>query len=135
LCIVQGGVLSNSGMFDFEKLEVYQHVNQTNVKVLKEIEGKNSNDPYLYECLKKATVNILLNLSEGTGRITPKDKNEYYTMARSAVFESVAILNLLREMGHVEDDVYHELYDDYERCSKMLLGMLRSYTQSRSSQA
>ena len=122
-------------MFDFEKLEVYQHVNQTNVKVLKEIEGKNSNDPYLYECLKKATVNILLNLSEGTGRITPKDKNEYYTMARSAVFESVAILNLLREMGHVEDDVYHELYDDYERCSKMLLGMLRSYTQSRSSQA
>ena len=122
-------------MFDFEKLEVYQHVNQTNVKVLKEIEGKNSNDPYLYECLKKATVNILLNLSEGTGRITPKDKNEYYTMARSAVFESVAILNLLREMGHVEDDVYHELYDDYERCSKMLLGMLRSYTQSRSPQA
>jgi len=135
LCIVQGGVLSNSGMFDFEKLEVYQHVNQTNVKVLKEIEGKNSNDPYLYECLKKATVNILLNLSEGTGRITPKDKNEYYTMARSAVFESVAILNLLREMGHVEDDVYHELYDDYERCSKMLLGMLRSYSQSRSPQA
>ncbi|MDH5602879.1 MAG: four helix bundle protein [Cyclobacteriaceae bacterium] len=122
-------------MFDFEKLEVYQHVNQTNVKVLKEIEGKNSNDPYLYECLKKATVNILLNLSEGTGRITPKDKNEYYTMARSAVFESVAILNLLREMGHVEDDVYHELYDDYERCSKMLLGMLRSYSQSRSPQA
>ena len=122
-------------MFDFEKLEVYQHVNQTNVKVLKEIAAKNSNDPYLYECLKKATVSILLNLSEGTGRISPKDKNEYYTNARSAVFESVAILNLLRGMGLVEEDVYHELYDDYERCSKMLLGMLRNYSQSRNPQA
>jgi len=118
-------------MFDFEKLEVYQHVNQTNVKVLKEIGNNTGGDPYLMDQWKRASLNSLLNLAEGTGRMSPKEKSHYYTVARSAVFESVAILNILRDLGSIAPDTYDDLYQDYERCSKMLLGMLRSYAQKQ----
>ena len=121
-------------MFDFEKLEVYQHVNQTNVKALREIEKCSQVDPFLLERWKNATVNILLNLSEGTGRLSSKDKNVFYTNSRSAVFESVAVLNLIRDLGQIDMEVCDDLYQDYERCSKMLLGMVRSHSQQRTNE-
>jgi four helix bundle protein len=116
-------------MFDFEKLDVYQVVRDQNLKVLSLLSTNKNIDPYLLEQWKRASLSILLNLAEGTGRMTDTDKKHYLSIARSSVYESVAILDLLKSMKTIDDATFNELYDGYEKSSKMLLGMYRSYTK------
>jgi four helix bundle protein len=113
-------------VFDFEKLEVYQVVKSQNLKALALISQSTSIDLYIKDQWKRASLGILLNLAEGTGRMSVQDKKHYYTMARGSVFECAAILDVLHEMKLVEEDFYVELYAGYEQCSKMLLAMYRS---------
>jgi len=115
-------------MFDFEKLDVYQVVKTNNSKILKFIFSHPTMDPYLKEQWKKSNLNIILNLAEGTGRMTNADKKDYLTDARGSVFESVAILETVKDLELMDDAVFKEFYDGYEQTSKMLLGMIRSYS-------
>jgi four helix bundle protein len=114
-------------MFDFEKLDVYQVVKEQNIKALKYIYSDTKLDDYIKEQWKHASLSILLNLAEGTSRMTNADKKEYLAIARGSVFESVAILDTLKGLNLIEDSLYKEFYDNYETISKMLLGMFRSY--------
>jgi four helix bundle protein len=116
-------------MFDFEKLDVYQVVKDQNLKVLNLLKVNREIDPYLLDQWKRASLGILLNLAEGTGRMTDQDKKHYLTIARSSVYESVAILDLLKSLKVIDDATFTELYDGYEKSSKMLLGMYRSYVK------
>ena len=122
-------VKCKDNMFDFEKLDVYQVVKDQNLKVLGILKTNKEIDPYLMDQWKKASLNSLLNLAEVSGRMTEADKLYYLTIARTSVFESVAILDLLKSMNIIDPASFTELYDGYEKSSKMLLGMYRSYTK------
>ncbi len=115
-------------MFDFEKLDVYQVVKTNNSKILKFILGHTAMDPYIKEQWKRSSLSIILNLAEGTGRMTNTDKKHYLTIARGSVFESVAILETARDLELLNEALFKEFYDGYEQISKMLLGMIRSYS-------
>ena len=114
-------------MFDFEKLDVYQVVKDQNLKVLNILNTNQQIDSYLTEQWKHASLSILLNLVEGTGRMTEADKVHYLTLARTSVFESVAIIDLMKSMNVLDELTFQELYSGYEKSSKMLLGMYRSH--------
>jgi four helix bundle protein len=114
-------------MFDFEKLDVYQIVKSQNLKVLSILKTNKSIDPYLMDQWKRASLSILLNLAEGTGRMAEQDKQHFLTIARGSVFESVAILGLLNDLQLLAEKDYQDLYNGYESSSKMLLAMYRSY--------
>ena len=113
-------------MFDFEKLEVYQVVKSQNLKALTLLNNTSAIDLFIKDQWKRASLSILTNLAEGTGRMSVQDKKHFYTLARGSVFECTAILDLLHEMKIIEDVSYTELYTGYEQCSKMLLAMYRS---------
>jgi four helix bundle protein len=114
-------------MFDFEKLDVYQVVRSTNSRILKFIFSHPTMDPFLKEQWKQSNLNIIVNLAEGTGRMTNGDKRQFLTVSRGNVFVSVAILETLNDLGLVDEVLFKEFYDSYEQISKMLLGMIRSY--------
>jgi len=116
-------------MFDFEKLDLYQIIKNQNIKVLTLLKSNHQIDPYLLDQWKRASLSILLNLAEGTGRLAELDKRHFLTIARGSVYESVAILNLLKEIQMVSESDYQDLYQGYESCSKMLLAMYRSYAK------
>jgi four helix bundle protein len=115
-------------MFDFEKLDVYQVIKVNNSKILKYIFSHPTLDPYIKDQWKKSNMSTILNLAEGTGRMSNPDKKHFLTVARSSVFESVAILETIKELELIEEDKFQEFYDGYEQISKMLLGMIRSYS-------
>ena len=114
-------------MFDFEKLDLYQIVKQQNLRVLTILKSNKSIDPYLMEQWKRSSLSILLNLAEGAGRMSEQDKKNFCTIARGSVYESVAILTLLKDLQVIPEKEFEELYMGYESCSKMLLAMYRSY--------
>ncbi len=114
-------------MFDFEKLEVYQLLRNTNVELLRYLEASGINDKYLEDQLKRAAFSITLNLAEDVGRTTKPDKRRFVTMVRSSLFETVSLVQILRDLDKMESELYKCLYDNYTSISKMLLGLYRGY--------
>lgn len=112
-------------MFDFEKLDVYQEIKSLNTKVIAFIFSEVKDD-YIHNQWKKATMGIMLNLAEGTGRISSSEKKHFYILSRSSVFESVAIMDVLQGQNQIEKSKYDEFYASYEKLSKMLLGLYRN---------
>ena len=113
-------------MFDFEKLDLYQELKKLNFLAYKRIKAINSIDPFIIDQWKRASLSSVLNLAEGTGRMTSNDKKHFYTISRGSIFECAAILELLYELGGITREEYEEFYEGYEKASKMLLGMYRS---------
>ena len=112
-------------MFDFEKLEVYQKIRQLNKDLLPFIFEKQSVNPYIMDQLKRASLSAMLNLSEGTGRMTPADKKQFYVRSRASVFECVSLLHICLDNRLIDDESYEHFYAAYEQISKMMLGMIR----------
>ncbi|MFA5814723.1 MAG: four helix bundle protein [Bacteroidales bacterium] len=113
-------------MFDFEKLDLYQELKKLNYMVYKKIRSIKEIDPFIIDQWKRASLSSVLNLAEGTGRMTPADKKHYYTISRGSIFECVAILDLIMNLGGLSQAEFVEFYEGYEKASKMLLGMYRS---------
>jgi four helix bundle protein len=113
-------------MFDFEKLDVYTHLRNLNKEVLNFLFSNNPIDPYLKDQWKKATLGAAVNLAEGVGRISDTDKKHFFTIARGSVFESVAIMHVVSDIGQISETEFNSFYTQYETVSKMLLGLYRS---------
>ena len=114
-------------MFDFEKLDIYQVLRDLNYKVFSFLNEDKKVDPYTKDQWKRASQSSVLNLAEGTGRMTPSDKKHFLTISRGFIFECVALMQQVFDQGQIETKLYEELYEKYEQASKMLLGMYRSY--------
>jgi four helix bundle protein len=113
-------------MFDFEKLIVYKKIVLLNRDLLSYIYGKEQIDEFLKDQLKRASISVALNLAEGTGRISLKDKRHFFVMSRASVHESVALIQVLRSQNLLTDSVYNRWYFKYEEISKMLLAMIKN---------
>ncbi len=113
-------------MFDFEKLDLYQELRKLNLLVYNKLRDIKGLDPFVADQWKRASLSSVLNLSEGTGRMAPADKKNFYTIARGSIFECAAILDFVRGLELISSDDYEMLYAGYEKASKMLLGMYRS---------
>ena len=117
-------------MFDFEKLDVYQHIKILNTKILKLLSDENYDfDGRLSDVWKKSTLNSILNLTEVSGRVSIDEKLKFLAISRGSIFESVAVLDILYNMKKIDKELFRELYFDYEKASKMLLGMFKSITR------
>jgi four helix bundle protein len=112
-------------MFDFEKLDVYQEAKSLNELVIHHI-FNHVKDDYINHQWKRSTMSIVLNLAEGTSRISSSEKKHFYTVSRSSVFECVAIMDILRGQNMLSLDDYDKFYTGYEKLSKMLLGLFRN---------
>ena len=114
-------------MFDFEKLDIYQVLRDLNYKVFSFLNEDKKIDPYVKDQWKKVSQSSVLNLAEGTGRMTIPDKKHFLTISRGSIFECVALMQQVFDQGQIETKLYEEFYEKYEQASKMLLGMFRSY--------
>lgn len=55
--------------------------------------------PVLRDQLERASVSIVLNIAEGAGRRSRRDKARFYTMARGSAMECAAVLDVLYLRG------------------------------------
>ncbi len=111
-------------MFDFEKLHTYRELDGLVFFVFQNV-LKDIDDFYLQDQLKRALLSSLLNLAEGTGRSSNKDKAHFYTISRASIYESTAIVNILYRLDMIDDDIYTKTYSKLEDVSKMLFGLIR----------
>ncbi|MEL7145842.1 MAG: four helix bundle protein [Bacteroidota bacterium] len=52
----------------------------------------------------------MLNIAEGSGRLTNRDKRTFYVISRGSTFESVAILDYLHDTSEDELGQFQSFY-------------------------
>jgi four helix bundle protein len=112
-------------VFDFEKLEVYKKAKIFNSGI-RELIRSSKLDSTTTGQLRRAAFSVVLNVAEGSGRFTNPDRRNFYIVARSSVFECVAILDSLKDEMVIEEDSFRRFYNQSEEISRILFTMIRN---------
>ncbi|OGZ32876.1 MAG: four helix bundle protein [Candidatus Portnoybacteria bacterium RBG_13_40_8] len=113
-------------MFDFENLDVYQKSKELNKEILKFLKENKYIDSYLKDQLRRASISIVINIAEGSGKYSKADKKNFYTTARGSVYECVSLFEIILEENQITKENFDSFYQKYEIISKMLLGLINS---------
>jgi len=89
--------------FDHEKLHVYQQAIEF-LAWCEEILQKAPKKMAVYEQLDRASTSIALNIAEGNGKFSNRDRCRFLDIARASALESAACLDVLVAKGHFKRD-------------------------------
>ena len=111
--------------FDHERLDVYRlsiaYV-AFSYKIAKALSGSNrqARDQWL-----RAAQSIPLNIAEGNGKQSLKDKNRFFEIARGSALECAAIHDVLRVCDAIDDDSNCRGKTDLKRIVSMLTRLIQ----------
>ena len=74
--------------------------------------------------LYRASFSIVLNLAEGSGRFSKRDRRNFFVIARSSVFECVAILDILKDGSDISEAKYSDFETKADELSRMIYGLI-----------
>jgi four helix bundle protein len=111
-------------MYDFEKFPVYI-LSENLYLSLRPLITSTTAPKHLREQLDRAASSIVLNIAEGAGKYSKKDKKNFYVTARGSAQETVAILRLLKLQLLISNMEYDAFYTDLVTISKMLSGLIK----------
>lgn len=112
-------------MFDYEKLIAYQKARIVNRKIQTFLLHKGINN-ILRDQLYRASISILLNIAEGTGKLSRQDRKNFYVISRGSAFECASILELLNDDAIISTQELHRTKTDLEEVSRMLSGLINN---------
>ena len=110
-------------MFDFEKLTVYKKSKIFNQQIWSVLKTPNL-DHTIKNQLRRASLSVVLNIAEGSGRFTIPDRRNFFIISRSSMFECIAIIDLLKDSKSIDIEKYNKLYSTGEEISKMLYKLI-----------
>ena len=116
-------------MFDFQKLEVYKKSKSLNSSVQRLLQSNITINPSSKNQLQRAAFSIMLNIAEGSGRFTNRDKKNFFVIARGSTFECAAIFDFWKDEKIISEDQFYKLFSACEQLSKMLYGLIKKLNQ------
>jgi four helix bundle protein len=96
---------------DHERLDVYHLALDFLVMANGIIEALPRGRSHLADQFTRASTSIVLNLSEGAGKLSKPDKRRYYLTARGSATESAALLDVCHRLELI-DSVRHKAGKD-----------------------
>jgi len=96
-------------VFDHEKLDVYQLAIDFFSRSNEIIKNLPKGRGYIADQLQRAALSIVLNIAEGAGKYSPRDKASFYARARGSTTESAAVLDVCSRLGLITE---HELNEN-----------------------
>ena len=113
--------------FDHEKLDVYREsilfCGWTG-ELLAAVSAKAA----VKDQLDRASTSIPLNIAEGNGKISERDRARFLEIARGSALECAACLDVLLVRGFATEDVVCGAKERLSRIVAMLMGMLRKFS-------
>ena len=64
---------------------------------------------YLVDQFKRALTSAILNLSEGNGRTSPKERNRFFDISLASISETIACIDIFEAFGEVPESLTAEL--------------------------
>ncbi len=108
-----------------EKLKVYRKAlafSAIALQIVRNVRGHQA----LADQLARAALSVPLNIAEGAGRFTKKDKRQLYVVARGSVYECVPLIEMLKELAFIDDAKHLELRQRLLELARMINGLIKS---------
>jgi four helix bundle protein len=115
-------------MFDFEKLDIYYRAKQFYAET-KNFCKNSKVDSTSKGQLIRASFSIILNIAEGSGRFSKADRRNFFVIARSSIFECVAIFDVLKDEGVLSEQQFRKFYEEAEELSKILFALIKGLSK------
>ncbi len=71
-------------------------------------------------------MSIVLNIAEGSGKFSKHDRRSFYVIARTYIFEYVAVADLLHQQEKVNKNLFEEFINHANELSRILLAMIKN---------
>jgi len=115
--------MTDDKLFRFLKWEVYQDAQEAFMTVLKVVRKLPADLRYtLGSQIIKSALSVILNIAEGSGRITDKEISRFFDISIGSINETVAALDSLLKLKHINKEEFNELFKRYESISRQLGG-------------
>ena len=112
--------------FDHDRLDVYGVALDFCVLANEVCERLPRGRGYLADQLQRASTSVVLNLAEGAGEFSPRDKARFYRLSRRSATECAAILDVCQRVKLVENELYDKGRGHLLRVVAMLVRMARA---------
>ena len=113
-------------IFDHERLDAHQaaigFVSMANGVVERLPRGR----AYLADQLQRAATSIPLNIAEGAGEFSARDKARFYRMARRSATECAAVLDVCRALALAPEEPYAAGREILLRIVAMLVALCKA---------
>ena len=97
-------------VFDFEKLKVYDLALEFIYKILKLTKELPRDYQFsLGEQLKRAALSIVNNIAEGSGKLSTKEKAQFYRTSLNSARECIPMLTILNKENLISDIGHSDL--------------------------
>lgn len=74
----------------------------------------------------RASFSVVLNIAEGSGRFSKKDRQNFFVITRSSIFECVAILDVLKDNNLITAEEYNSMENQADALSRILYAMIKN---------
>jgi four helix bundle protein len=118
-------LLNRNLMFDFEKLVVYQRSKTFHLEITRWLVSNQVVDSVTRDQLRRASLTIALNIAEGSGRFSQKDRGNFFVVARSSVFEVAAIFDILKDASRIAQPDFEKFYLEADELSRILFTLIK----------
>jgi len=112
--------------FSFEKLIIYKRSLQFSIELCR----KASNFPFKFSRLRDqligAAISVPLNITEGSGRTTYKDRIRFYKIAQASAYECIPILDICFQLSLISDSFHKTFKQELTEISKMISAFIKS---------
>jgi len=75
--------------------------------------------------IRRAALSIILNIAEGSAKKSDKEFARYLETSIGSINEVVACIDIMKELGKIEDGEYKELLKISEELAKQLGGFIK----------
>lgn len=113
--------------FDHEKLNVYKRSIEFINWVEKYLSSINKNSNIYYQ-LDRAANSISLNIAEGNGKYTAKDKCKFFDISRGSALECASCLDILYVKKLIDIEKLNEGKIILKEIVSMLIGLIKSHS-------
>jgi len=120
--------------FYFEKLEVWQNARQFVKAIYNVTEAFPQEEQFgLTNQIRRASLSITANISEGFSRQSKKEKARFISIAYSSSWEIINFLILSNDLSFLKEDEYSKLRSDIEYISNQLNALYKQLTKNENS--
>ncbi len=112
-------------MFDFEKLVGYQRAKTFHLEIMRWLAQNQGIDSVTRNQLRRSSLSIALNIAEGSGRFSQKDRRNFFVIGRSSVFEVAAIFDTLKDSSRIGQADFEKFYLEAVELSRILFVMIK----------
>lgn len=111
---------------DHERLDVYHLALDFVVMANGIIEALPRGRSHLADQFTRASISIVLNISEGAGKLSKPDKRRYYLTARGSATESAALLDVCLRLELIDPACHKTGKDVIVRIVSMLIRLAQA---------